>query len=240
MNTTTSLEELVYSILEIVRPRALTSELINESVIEYEINAVRAQLIKQDINRGYSVDSWIIQDLGCIDLELVDKSECCDVELGCKILRTVQQIPSPIELHQKQLITRIGPIDKMARPYDYIAYNRVPYSGRNSKFSKKVIRTFTKDNDGYIYIIADDSLDSILLSKINVQGVFEDPRLVSEFRHCSGEVCYTNSSAYPVKSWMIPVIQEIVIAKFIGPQTKAMTDSENNSKPEYKFPIDKE
>lgn len=240
MNTTTSFQELIYSILEIVRPRALTNELINEWVIAYECNAVRSQLIKQDINRGYSIDSYIIQDLGCLDMELVDQAECCEVSTGCKILRTVLQIPSPIEMHQKQAITRIGPILKTARPYDFINYNRVPYVGRNSKFSKKIIRTFTKDNDGHIYIVADEELDSILLEKINVQGVWEDPRLVANFRHCSGEPCYTEESAYPVKAWMIPIIQQIVVEKFIGPQTKDMKDSENDGKPEYKYPLDKD
>ena len=104
-------QEIIYAIKDGCEGKNLTSSIITDELVSWHIDNTRAQLIKQDLIKGHTIDSYLIQSLGCLDLVLVDKSECCNVPIGCKILRTSVPIPSPLELHNKQLITRVGPID---------------------------------------------------------------------------------------------------------------------------------
>lgn len=225
---TTTLNELVYSILNTVRARPVSTEIISKELVAYHIRNVRAQLIKQDANRGYSADPYIIQDLGCLELEKVDSADCCTDESDCVVLRTKRPIPSVIELHHKQLITRVGPVDKTAINYDWIEYSRVPFIGEN-RFTKKRIKAYQMHNNGHIYLITPTFL-STGIKHINVQGVFENPEDVASYQNCEGTACYNNDSPYPIKSWMIPVITKMVIDMFVGPQAQALTDTTNNAK----------
>lgn len=225
---TTSLNELVYSILNTIRGKTATTEIITFELVAYHIKNIRAQLIKQDSNKGYSADPYIIQDLGCLDLEKVDSADCCTDESDCVVLRTVRPIPSTIELHHKSLITRIGPVDKTAMKYDLIDYSRVPFIGEN-RFTKNKIKAYQMNNNGHIYLITPTFI-SKGLKKINVQGVFENPQDVASFQNCEGNSCYSDDSAYPVKSWMIPVISKMVIDMFLNQQSQAGIYTTNNAK----------
>lgn len=225
---TTTLNELVYSILNTVRGRTVVSELITKELVAYHIRNVRAQLIKQDSNRGYSADPYIIQDLGCLDLEKVDTADCCNDNSDCIVLRTVKPIPSTIEMHHKQLITRVGPIDKTGMSFDWIDYSRVPFIGLN-KFTKNRIKAYQMYNNGHIYLITPGILAQGL-KKINVQGVFENPEDAATYTKCDGSSCYNDDTAYPIKSWMIPTITKMVIDMFVNQQSQAGIDFTNNSK----------
>jgi len=226
--TTTTLNELVYSVLNTVRGRTAVTELITKELVAYHIRNIRAQLIKQDANRGYSADPYIIQDLGCLDLEIIDSAECCNVDSDCTVLRTVKTIPSTIEMHHKQLITRVGPTDKTAMPFDWIDYARVPFIGKN-KFTKDRIKAYQMSNNGHIYLIT-PNFTARGLKKINVQGVFENPEDASTFTNCDGSTCYNDDSSYPIKSWMVPTITKMVIDMFVNQQSQAGVDSTNNAK----------
>lgn len=224
----TTLQELIYSVFNTVRPAYTGEKPLSLELIKYHIINTRALLIKNDLNKNYTVDSYIIQDLGCLTLEEADKG-CCDVPVDCTILKTVQKIPSPIELHHKQMITRIGPVDTTAKPFQIIPYERVPYVGLN-KFTKNLVKAFIKD--GYVYIVV--SKDNPIfwgLQTINVQGVFEDPTEVSDFNDCDGENCFNDNSDFPVKAWMIPAIIETVVKKFVMPQNLAPIDNSSDNKP---------
>jgi hypothetical protein len=228
MNTTESLNSIAYAILNTIKGRAVNTEKITLELIKYHINNVRALLIKQDANKGYSADPYIIQDLGCIEVEKVDSADCCNDTSDCIVLRTKVPIPSVIELHKKQLITRVGPIDKTGMNYDWIDYSRVPFIGMN-QFTKKRIKAYQIDNGGYIYLITPTFL-SQNIKKINVQAVLEDPTQALEFKNCDESSCYDDDKPYPIKGWMIPSIINIVIDKFLNIQDAAEIDDSNNSK----------
>lgn len=224
---TPTLNELIFSCLNTVRSRTTITEPITEEIIAFHIKNIRAQLIKQDSNKGYTADSYIIQELPCVNIVQVDKGECCEVT-GCTIYRTEQKIPSTIELHHKQLITRIGSIDKTQPAFDFIDYAMVPYIGA-SRFTKSRPKVFTMNNNGYYYFILDNNYEG--LEKVSIQGVFEDPTSLNSFNTCSGASCYNvDDQPYPIKSWMVPTLIEMVVKLFIKPQASALQDPSNNSK----------
>ena len=233
-STTPTLKELIYSVWNSVRSRINISDTITEELIQFHILNVRAQLIKQDSNKGYTADPYIIQDLGCVELEHADTSECCQISSGCTLLRTKLQIPSTIELHHQQLFTRIGSaVDKTAEPFEYLSYEKIP-SLKYSKFTKKRIVTFMKDTAGYMYfIVPTDKLK--ILKWVNIQGVFEDPTKISVFKKCPTkkechdcsdniDYCYTEDTPFPIKAWMIPTIVKMVTDMFIREQSKVPYD----------------
>jgi len=127
MATTTSLNHITYLIINQLRGKAVVTDTLTPELVEQIVVNLRAQLIKQDGNKGYSADPYIIQDLGCVELEVVDAGESCIIESGCSLLRSIKPIPSTIELHNSQLFTRVGPINKGLPGYDLVQYERIPY-----------------------------------------------------------------------------------------------------------------
>lgn len=226
---TPTFNQLVYSIINQIRGRSTASEIISTEQIRFLTKSVRAQLIKQDANKGFSADPYIIQSLGCVNLVQADAAECCDIKSGCTLLRTEVPIPSPIELHNQQLFTRIGPVVKTEPSYDYISYERVPYLGFN-KFTRNRIKAYQQNNGGYVYLVVPTD-KAKLLNKINIQGVFENPEDVLPFTECTtGNSCYTRDMPFPVKSWMVPVIIKMVVDMFIREESRVPYDQTNNAK----------
>jgi hypothetical protein len=222
-----SLREITFSIINTVRPKIVNGDSITKELVNFHVNNVRAQLAKQQIGKYGTLEKSYVQSLGCLELELADKSECCEYPTGCKILRTVLNIPQTIN---DSLLTRVGPVDLSEASFNHIEYERVPFSGYN-KYTKNIKRWFRKDHNGPIYIVVNenDLLDQSL-EVISADGVFENPQDLQSFLSCStGEVCFSDSSRYPVPASMIPIIQDIIIKSFVGVQSKSPIDSSNDN-----------
>ena len=238
MKTTPTLNELIYTVYHTVRSRITSDEELSKNYIKFLIKATRAKLIKQDANKGYTLDSYIVQGLKCVELLKVSASECCIENTDCKILRTKLQIPSVIELSHSQAITRIGSVTQLDIPFDFVEYSKVPYLSFN-KYSKNRVKCFFKDNDGYLYIIVPNDIKYKLLNKITIHGVFEDPEELKVFKDCSGNSCYDDDAPFPVKYNMVEAITNTVIEKFIKSAAVAPVDNNNNNKLDLDSPTEK-
>jgi len=67
-----STNEIIYSIFEKLRPNISSSDDIDLRIIKSELHKQRALFIRNELNRNRTVDPFIIQDLGCVELEIVD------------------------------------------------------------------------------------------------------------------------------------------------------------------------
>lgn len=221
-----TLNSIVYDLANTARGGVTSDDdSISLRQIKFWVQNTRAKLIKQDLDKRRSINPDLIQSLGCVAVSEVDGSECNCVVLGCKILRTTLPIPRPIELQQRNLLTRVGPILTTDKPFSLISYHRVPFIG-NDRFTKKLTRAF--QHNGYIYLINPN--DKPLLTKINVQGVFEDPTEAAAFSHCSGDACYTDDSQYPIASWMIEDLKAMVLNTDFRIAVSAATDTKGDAK----------
>jgi hypothetical protein len=220
-----SLNEISYSIFEKLRPEISDDDSVSLEQLKFDINNFRAQFIRNELNRLRSVDSDITQTI-CLDLEKVDPSSCCDIEIECNfLLRSTKPIPDAIELHNKPGITWVGPVDKTLRPFSLIDYNRVPWVG-NGRFNKNNVYTFLYDD--HLYIMCNDRY-SMSLSNAVVRGVFENPEEAAKFTDCStGKPCYSDDDDYPVKAWMIPSIEAAVFDRYVR-AIQMPEDSSNNA-----------
>lgn len=228
-NNMSSLSEIVFSIIDTVRPKNITGDSINKEIVAFHVKNVRAQLIKQQIGKYGTLDISYTQPIGCLSLVLADKSECCSYPTGCKILKTTVNIPATIG-GSTSLLTRIGPVDPTAEPFNPIEFERVPFAGYN-KYTKNIKKWFKTHANSPIYIlVSDEDYLAMSLEFISGFGVFENPEDLTSFVNClTGESCFSYDSRYPVPDSMIPLIQDMVIKNFLSIQTKAPIDSTNDS-----------
>lgn len=222
-----SLNELAFRILESVRPEIINDDSIDIREIKHDICIQRALWIKNELYKNREVSASYIQDLGCVELEIADRGECCNISTGCKILRTKELLPKPIEQQYGEFITRVGPIDKLAINYNYIPYAMAAFSG-NGRFNSDSVFAFYKDRRIYI-----SSKEKKIrgLKYINIQGVFYDPRDVSVFTTCTGTSCYTDDMEFPITEYIIPYIEGEIIKKYSGVELKLPVDSSPDNSP---------
>jgi hypothetical protein len=220
----TSKNEIIYSVLEKIRPHISDDESIARRQLSFDIDVVRAKFLRNEFNKNRTIDSGFIQDLGCVPLETVDRAECCEVEVGCHVVRTIAKIPQSIEQHSATTITRIGPIDKLQVSYSLVPYERVPYIG-NNKFNKNQVFAYIKDDR--IYIASKSHLIKHL-EYINIQGVFEDPEEAINFVDCDNKPCYSRDGKYPTNKWLVDFIIRQLIQDY-SPVAIAPSDVSNDT-----------
>lgn len=220
--------EIIYDLRELL----LNGKLADDSSLEDEniafwVKNTRALLVKQYLNKGYSIDFNLIQDLKCQLLEVVDRAECCDLEVGCSILRTVNTIPPFIETYHGLAITRVGPIDKLQRPYSLVNERQAVFSG-NGRYNKTQKFAFWKGSKMYLKV-ADCDIESHGLRYMNIQGVLEDPELAYNLTVCDGSPCYNMNMDYPMPAWMVETMKEIIVKNNYKLMYLTPTDNANDA-----------
>src|ERR1700739_576621 len=84
---------------------------IEDQLIAYWICEVRAKMIVEAINRRENLTDIWIQPLSCLEMILVDKSECCFVTTNCFVLRSKLKLPSTIEYYNDNGIIKVVTTD---------------------------------------------------------------------------------------------------------------------------------
>lgn len=232
-----TLNEIAYDLLNLIRAgRSAASETISIDQIKFWVVNTRAQLIRNEANKQRTIDPELIQDLGCLEVEAVDAALCCNISVDCNVVRTKKRIPGFIEINQKPLITRVGPINRTSPQYDLIPIERLPFEFQN-KFTKNQIKSYIHGD--YIYLAGHkDNPDVFTLSHINVAGVFEDPRSITDFE-CENEPCYTDDGSFKIKRWMIEQMKaqileldlKVIASSYIDKTSDSKADLENQAQP---------
>lgn len=218
-----TLDKIVMDILRIARGSSVVqSETISTRQIEDWVNQYRSMLITQKVEKKYDLNSSLIQSMNCLELEQVDKAECCSLGFTtCNVLRT--KLPLPKFVMSKvngELITFVGKIT--GEPIQLMSETRTFFS-QYRKFTKRTIVSYKKN--GYIYILNDDAIE-----KITVRGVLEDPRAASEvISSCTSQPCYSLSDPYPITSEMIPTVRNLILTKELGMTLSSTSDKKNDS-----------
>ncbi len=198
-------QHLIMDLLLICRGGAVAnSESISEDQVSFWIDNTRARLIRNDIEKGHSLNPALVQSLGCVEIALVDQSECPCQVVGCSILRSVLPIPNAIEVYHNTLITRVGPVQISSLEYSVISFEQASWIG-NNPYTKKITRAFF--HNGYLYLISKNRA----IKYINIQGVFEYPEDVANFTTCDGDVCYDENSDYPIANYMIEDLKKMIL-----------------------------
>jgi len=219
-----TLNEIAYDLLETVRgtTRLSDDDSISLELLQYWIINTRARLIREDLNKGRSLSENIVQTIPCIPVIEVSASECCDVPSDCKILRTANRIPRPIELTQKDLITRVAGTNISGKGFTIIPYARVQWAG-SSRWTRNTTKAFY--HNGYIYLINPPAL-----TKIDVSEVAQDPREAAQFANCVGAPCYSDDDNFPLSSWMLPIMKDMILKNELRIAAEGISDTKNDEK----------
>ena len=192
---------------------------IEDSQVLFWCNEIRAMLIAQALQKRSDISDTWLQVISCLELELVDKSECCEITTNCYILRTKRELPDTIETSADNFIVRVetpkGEIISKTNPFEekYIQY---------SKYVKEKARWFIKNNRIYI-------VNETLLEYINVWGIFEDPMTLKEYVACDGNTCFNWDSDYPASLKMANDITNIVLKTKVYPFLQLPADNTNDA-----------
>ena len=191
----------------------------SDELILHWCNQVRSTLISQAIDKRNDIlDIWI-QTISCLELELVNSSECCDFETDCFILRSVKELPATVETSSRNMIIGVYTLDNQL--LDELSLQKARYS-KYSKYGAKRAGWYIKNNRLYI-------VNETLLEKVTVAGVWEDPTELANYISCDNEACWSIDSNYPISLKMAETIVDIILKTKIQPLLNMPFDDKNDS-----------
>lgn len=192
---------------------------IEERQLEFWINETRSLLISQAIQKKQDISDLWIQSISCLQLELADESECCNLPTGCYMLKSIKKIPRTIETWSDNTINRV------LTAKGEIISKTSNFENRYNKYNKYVSnkRTWYLKND-YLYITNETILDTVTL-----YGIFDDPSELSGFIGCDNNSCFNYNSVYPCSLKMASMITDIVIKTKVLPYLQLPADNRNDA-----------
>ena len=192
---------------------------ITDNQIGFWWSEVRSMLISQAIGKRQDITDVWVQSLPCLELELVDNSDCCIITTKCYILKTKLKIPITIETASDNLILSVtnpmGDIITKSNRFEskYTKYN---------KWTSEKPQWFLQN--GYLYITNDK-----LLEYVNIFAIFEDPQDLASYTTCSGSSCFNLDSQYPVSLKMANDITNIIMQTKVIPFLQFPQDTSNDA-----------
>jgi len=220
-----TIKEIIYDIKNIIRGGLQSDdEIISDRQVEFQINSLRAQFIRQDVNKRRSISDNIKQVIHALEVEPVSGTTC-GLSSDLVIVRSKEKIPNAIETSHQDLITAVGPTGILAVNFHMIPYNRAPWAGTN-KYTKKMTCAFILDS--FVYIIGPEAER---LKKIKVEGVWQDPRDIEVYTKDDGTSSYNaETEEYPLSTSMLDLIKQSMLATNMQPLVQMPTDLTNNAK----------
>lgn len=215
-----TLDEIAYNILNLLRAgRTSNDELISIEQIKFNIKHYRAMFIRRDYARNGYISNHLEQDLGCLDLEKVDASKCCNLPQDCPVYRTKRKPPKTVRFNFSDAFTFIGKPNgtgtiPRVEPHE-IEY--LPYDKYTSGHTKYYVI------DDYIYVYMPKGLEAI-----NIRGVFEDPEDVANFATCDTGFCYDDQTSFPLPMDMVSTITAGIAAGELQLLAGGINDTAND------------
>jgi hypothetical protein len=165
-----------------------------------------------------------VQDLGEIEVKFANKHDDCAVNKeDCPILKSVLEIPKAVDSALNDMYTFIGTLE--GEPFEKTTSSSVKYLQYSKYTGKKTKYYFL---GGHLYVV---SPKTNLLKFINIQGVFEDPKLANSFKKCGNTTdCYSdNDFEFPMSSTLVDTVIKMMVEEIRGSKI-APADTVNNGK----------
>lgn len=181
----TTLNKIAY---DIAHSQGRENDLSYIERLRFRIHQYRATIIRRDLDRNRFTPHQFLQNIGCVEMEFVDASSCCNVTVGCKVFRSKLQLPNPVRFKDRTPFYFVGTIDGK-KGYSPISSAELNFF-EHSKYNSNVPRYYFED--GYLYLLNDSP------KIIQVKGVFEYPHELAAYNNCDGSPCYSDDDPYPI------------------------------------------
>jgi len=219
-----TLNQIIYNVRNIIKDNRSDDIKISDRQLEFILNYYRARIIKQEVDKNRPLSPNVIQDLGSVAVSKFDKSE--SITTGNPILRTTNLIPKVLDLSNTQSLTYVGSLDKTSS-FDIVSKVRSRYNKYN-KYGKSYSTAYYRNR--YVYV--EDCPK--LLTAINVEGVFENPREAANYINRDNPTYDFGNDNYPISEYMIPVINDLILSKEINVFIQSIPDNVNDASTEIK------
>lgn len=213
--------EIIRNLRKIIKDTS-DDRLISDYQMIFIINYIRSFLIRQDYEKGRSLSSNVIQDLGVVNFVSIDKAESDVTSATVNIFKSEAEIPKPIEVYNKDLITYIGGVDKQS-PIQFTTKARATWDKYAAKFTHGKERAFIKD--GYMYI---EGCEDYVVYK-SIEGVFENPIDVWVFKGLTSHDDPDLTLMYPMSSHMIRTMNDLILQGELNILNMISDDKLNNA-----------
>ena len=192
-----TLNEIAYNLLNLIRGgKSHHDENISLDQIKFNVRHYRAVLVRRDFQRNGMITRHLEQSLGCMQLEKVDGSQCCGLDIGCMVYKTKLPVPRTLRFNFEDAITFVGAADGLTR-IPLVSSSIIKYVQYEKYTSEKKKAYMIGD---YLYVLNAEGMEYI-----NIRGVFENPEDLSMY-DCDGSECYDDNSEYPLPADMLQAI----------------------------------
>lgn len=223
-----TLQEITFNIIKLSIGGGIPSsdKKLKKDQVAAWVNYYRAKLLKEYYLKYRVIDPQYIQDLGCVELECVDKADCCQIGIYESYLKVKGGLPEFVDLREgsffsANLVDKINPITIVSPLRAFYRKNR--RYGRNAVVGFRIGRNF--------YL---DVPQGSLIKYINIRAILSDPRDVERFTNCDGSsVCEDFWEAeYPVPADLIQVITQMILSNELNLsiQTNLLDDTKNDGR----------
>lgn len=155
----------------------------------------------------------------CVDLEEVNSTECCGVDLGCKIVVTAKKIPLPIDVKDEVIFDFVGDITGMYS-FGYLKPSEIPFI-KHRKFSAK-LKYYSWIN-GKILLFNNPAME-----KLKIRYIPANPVEVIEFNDCAtGKPCFDLEDEAFIEGHWEEAITKMVVPKLIPNYVRQITLDED-------------
>lgn len=182
------------------------SEKLSRYQIEQWVHYYRALLIKQDIDKGRTINPEYVQIVGPLHISKISN---CALSFNYK---SDEKLPKFIDLHYTSGITAVKDMN-----------GNLIQLGTETKAKYQIDRKYTcKDyiayiKGGYLFILGPEHLEYV-----QVEGILEDPTSLGD--------CFDyDETPYPIPANMIPILKQMIFEKELGIMIKMPSDISNNS-----------
>lgn len=203
-----TLNQLIDNILLIARnSNVAESEHLSRIQIEKWIIAYRAMLLKQDIDKGYDIDSMYTTTIGPIHLNRIESIP------GRFTYVSDTELPKLVSSHNNNGLCNVKDL-----------FGNLIQVGDQTKAKYQKYRKATCND--YIAWLSNNRIyiqgDSNKLEYIQVEVVLEDPT--------EGQECFDPDSEFPIPSAKIPTITQLIMNNELKVLTAMPSDTTNDSR----------
>lgn len=204
--------QLIYSIREKLAQYADDSDFDNREIL-FEINLQRAIYLRNLYNAKHRIIDPEVKQILCVPMTTASPDECGCIDTDCVVLRSVNPMPSLIELHDTNGIFYTGPTSVGEKPFSYVTYIQAMFSGER-QYNGNTIYTFMNPN-GYLFLKSKNNQHK-MIDCIMVHAILEFPEEAAAYNNPNGSACYDpETTNYPIKAHALAYITEIVVQRLL-------------------------
>lgn len=214
--------EHIYAVKNLInRGVASDDARFSNPLIAHLLKVTRSKLIEAKADKYYFISEQSFQSL-CVSLELGTFHNCCTApDVDCFILKSTLKIPKILNTRWGDFLKVLTLDGRTISKTSMTANSLAKYSLTN-----KIPRIGWFIHDGYLYIINNSKIETILLN-----GLFADPKEISDL-NCSA----TNNNCpdlyeeeFPIDSDLVDAMYKLVLEYLYRGYTLP-EDGENNAR----------